>query len=496
MKPGTHGDRGGARNGIGRQRRRSLGAGAGAALALALSACVAGMLHYLGQRHYARTDLSRERFYALSDTTLRMLEGLTNSVEVTVVFRNGEELHDLTRLLAEYQTASPRVRVTRIDPDRDIVRLKELAQTRPLTEVNAVIVESAGRVRILGSGDLSEFERHVGGQGVERRRRAFRGEQALTSAIYEVCRTRAPVVYALGGHGERPLDGAERNQGFAQAARLIRQEGIDLRPLIVGGDTGIPDDADVLLVAGPRTRVPQPELDAIHAFLERNGRALILLDAGASTGFEGLLRRWGLRVGADVAVDEGRALSGGLVISRFFRHGATATIRDLACVLYSPRSVEPDPTTTAPQAGADRPRVTRLATTSEQGWAETDPEQRPPKFDEGRDRPGPITVAAAVERGPAGGIDVHIRPTRLVVFGDSAFVANGAIVSGNGDLFLGALNWLLDRKDRIAIASRPIRDTRIDISRARLRQLGFAVVAGLPGLAAAAGLLVWFRRRA
>jgi ABC-type uncharacterized transport system involved in gliding motility auxiliary subunit len=140
--------------------------------------------------------------------------------------------------------------------------------------------------------------------------------------------------------------------------------------------------------------------------------------------------------------------------------------------------------------------VTRLATTSEQGWAETDPEQRPPKFDEGRDRPGPITVAAAVERGPAGGIDVHIRPTRLVVFGDSAFVANGAIVSGNGDLFLGALNWLLDRKDRIAIASRPIRDTRIDISQARLRQLGFAVVAGIPGLAAAAGLLVWFRRRA
>ncbi len=489
-------DRTDARRGIGRQRRRSLGAGAGAVLALALSACVAGMLHYLAQRHYVRKDLSQERFYALSDTSLRLIEGLTNAVDITVVFRNGDELHDLMRLLSEYQAGSTRIRVTRFDPDRDITRLKELAQTHPLTEVNAVIVESGGRARILNAADLSEFERRISGQSVERIRRAFRGEQALTSAIHEVCRTGAPVVYALTGHGERSIDGTERNQGFAQAARLIRQEGIELRPLLIGEETGVPPDADVLLVAGPRTRVPQPEIDAIHAFLERNGRALILLDSGTSTGFEGLLRRWGVRVGEDVAVDEGRALSGGLVISRFLRHGATAAIRDLACVLYAPRSVEPDAGVTGPQAGADRPRVTRLATTSERGWAEADPEQRPPKFDEGRDRMGPVTVAAAIERGPAGGIDVRIRPTRIAVFGDSSFVANGAVVSGNGDLFIGALNWLIDRRDRIAIPSREIRDTRIDITRTRLRHLGTAIVAGVPGLVAVAGLFVWMRRRA
>ena len=487
-------DRTEARRGIGHQRRRALGAGAGAALALVLAAVIAGMLHYLAQRHYARRDLSRERYYALSDTTLRMLEGLTNAVDVTVIFRNGEELHDLTRLLAEYQAASARIRVARIDPDRDIARLKELAQTRPLTEINAVIVESGGRSRILGSGDLSEFERRIGAQGVERIRRGFRGEQALTSAIHEVCRSKTPVVYALTGHGERPIEGTDRGQGFAQAARLIRQEGIELRPLLIDEETGVPADADLLLVAGPRTRVPQPEIDAIHAFLERNGRAMILLDAGTATGFEGLLRRWGLRVGEDVAVDEGRALSGGLVISRFFQHGATTGIRDLACVLYSPRSIEPDPTTAGPQAGADRPRVTRLATTSERGWAEADAEQKPPKFDEGRDRSGPVTVAAAVERGPTGGVDV--RPTRLVAFGDSAFVANGAIVSGNGDLFIGALNWLVDRRDRVSIPSRAVRDTRIDISRTRLRHLGIAVIAGIPGLVAALGFLVWLRRRA
>ena len=484
-----------SQRGIGRQRRRSIGAGAGALLALALSACVAGMLQYLAQRHYLRRDFSHDRFYALSEPTLRLLEGLTNSVDVTVVFRAGEELADLTRLLTEYQAASPHVRVTRVDPDRDVARLKELAQTRPLTEVNVVVVEAGGRTRILNSSDLYEFERRLGAQGIERIRRAFRGEQAMTSAIHEVCRARAPVVYALTGHGERPIDGTDRNRGFAQAARLIRQEGIDLRPLLIGEETGIPADADALLVAGPRARVPQPEIDAIHAFLEKSGRAMFLLDSGTATGFEGLLRRWGVAVGDDVAVDEGRTLSGGLVISRFLKHGATTGIRDLACIFYAPRSVEPDPAVLGAETGADRPRVIRLAMTSDRGWAEADPDQRPPKFDEGRDRAGPVSVAAAVERGPVGGIDVRIRPTRLVVFGDSAFVANGAIVSGNGDLFLGALNWLIDRQERISIPSRAIRDTRIDITRPRLRQLGIAVIGGVPAVPAVLGLLVWLRRR-
>jgi len=101
----------------------------------------------------------------------------------------------------------------------------------------------------------------------------------------------------------------------------------------------------------------------------------------------------------------------------------------------------------------------------------------------------------AVERGPLPGIDVQIRPTRLVVFGDSHFVANGGLVSGNADLFLGAVNWVLDREDLIAIAPKPLRETRLTMDRGRLRALGWTVIGGLPALVALAGALVWWRRR-
>jgi hypothetical protein len=45
------------------------------------------------------------------------------------------------------------------------------------------------------------------------------------------------------------------------------------------------------------------------------------------------------------------------------------------------------------------------------------------KFDPGRDRPGPVGSRRR-EKGPVPGFDVQIRPTRIVVFGDSDFVAN------------------------------------------------------------------------
>lgn len=483
------------RPGVRGQTRRRIGAGLGAGLALLLAAAVAGMLHVIAQRHYLRLDVSRGRSHGLSDATLRTLGRLTNIVDVTVVFRSGAELQDLMRLLEDYRAVTPRVRVARVDPDRDVARLKELTQEYPLTVVDSIVVAAGGRSRILDSGDLSSADRRAGDGDVDPPRGEFHGERAITSAIQDVCHERAPVIYALTGHGERPIDNTDRLRGFAQAARMIRQEGIELRALEIDEAAGVPADADALLIAGPRTRIPQPELDAIHAFLDRNGRALILLDSGTASGLEGLLRRWNVRVGDDEVMEAGRTMGGGLVIGRFAPHDATRSLQTLICVLYSPRSVEPDDEAEGLLGGADRPRVTRMALTGDRGWAETDPDQRPLTFDEGRDRKGPVSVAAAVERGLVGDLDVRLRPTRMIVIGDSTFAANGAMVSGNADLFLGSIHWLLDRPAPPDIPPRRIETSRIEIVRPRLRILGVIVIAGMPLLAALAGCLVWMARR-
>ena len=107
----------------------------------------------------------------------------------------------------------------------------------------------------------------------------------------------------------------------------------------------------------------------------------------------------------------------------------------------------------------------------------------------------PPGIAAAVEKGPMPEIDVKIRPTRLVVFGDSDFVSNNALLAGNVDFFMSALNWLLEREELMAISSKAVEQTRLVMNRFQLRVVLWIVVVVLPLLVALVGGLVWVRRR-
>ena len=97
------------------------------------------------------------------------------------------------------------------------------------------------------------------------------------------------------------------------------------------------------------------------------------------------------------------------------------------------------------EGGADRPKVTLLASTGSDGWGESHPEAFPRHFDAQSELRGPVSVAAVSERGGAVSKDVAYKPTRVCVFGETDFVMNGALATranANRDLFLNALSWL------------------------------------------------------
>ena len=58
------------------------------------------------------------------------------------------------------------------------------------------------------------------------------------------------------------------------------------------------------------------------------------------------------------------------------------------------------------------------------------------------------------------------------------------------------MNWLAERETLMAIASKPVEEVRLVMTRRELRGLFWLMVAGLPGLVAALGMGVWLRRRA
>ena len=114
---------------------------------------------------------------------------------------------------------------------------------------------------------------------------------------------------------------------------------------------------------------------------------------------ENLLESWGVKLERDVVFDKASTLTGReLFLQRYGKHKITERLRNLVTIFYGPRSVEPDTGHDASgEVQADKSRVFVLATTSEKGWSERNLKQNPAEYTAGVDRPGPISVAVAVE---------------------------------------------------------------------------------------------------
>lgn len=464
--------------------------------ALALAAILLVMVNYLGCRHYQRWDVSREGFYRLSEKTLQLLASVTGDVSVVVFFQPSHDLYeDVRNLLKEYAYHCPRLRIEWVDPDRDLARTEELASKYRVSQANVVVFDADGRTKYVNDNDMVELDLMPLSRGQTPRIAAFRGEQAFSSALQSVTQERRPVVYFLQGHGERDPEDFSRVNGYSQIVRKIREDNMEVRVLNLGSAGRVPDDCDVLIIAGPRKEIPPAELDALRAYLDRKGNLLFLHDALTRCGLEPVLRNdWGVELSDDVVVDGTRTLTGReLFVPEYSPHAITIPLKKVSTVFYLPRSVEPVELVAGENPA--QPKPVRLAACSVSGWAETDPSQSPMKFDPGVDRPGPVGIAVAVEKGGPARLDLDIRPARLVVVGDSDFAANGGMTGGNADFFLNALNWLAERETLLAIEPRPVREIRLIMTRGQLRGLFWAVVAGLPGLVALAGLAVWWQRR-
>lgn len=474
-------------------------------LAAALLVCLVAMLHYLAARHYVRRDVSRIAYYELSEKTRKVLDSVRSPVEVILLFQSGQLGYDyLENLLKEYEYRCPDFRVRRVNPDREPAVTRQILEKFPVTEANVVILSSEGGHRVLSKSELFDFDvsrTADGGRPVISR---FRGEQMITSALHGILQGRRPVAYFLEGHGERSKDSFESRTGYAEIARRVAQENIEVRTLQLGDARAVPDDCGLLVIAGPRRAFSQPELDLLSDYLaNRGGRLIALLDSRSSSGLEPLLEKWGVKAGTGIVVDPTRSVTGReLFVRTYGNHPITLPMAGLTCVLSLPRPVEAvapaDPVRQeAATTPSDLPVAVPLALTSPSGWVETHATEWPPRFSpEESDRPGPVPVAVAVEKGGRSPDAIKVRPTRIVVMGDSAFLANENIAGGNADFFLNAVHWMLDRPELLAIPSRVNKDVQLSLTAPQVRSIGWTVLLGLPALVLAVGWIVAWRRRA
>ncbi|MEN7973358.1 MAG: GldG family protein [Verrucomicrobiota bacterium] len=464
--------------------------------AVLLAFVLVQMVNFIALNNAERWDWSDRKYYELSEKTINLLSELEQRVEITVLFQEEHPLYaDIENLLEEYQYQSRNIHVEWVDPARDLARTEKLAEKYGLSEAQVVVFEIEEKSKPVRAVDLANYRMEKGRK--EPVLSAFKGEQAFSSAIQGLLQDEVPVVYFLVGHGERQVSDFDQIGGYSTVGTLIARDNLEVKELMLNAEKQIPEDASTLIIAGPTKVLSAAEVEMVEDYLNRSGRVMVLLDALKETGLDAMLQRWGVALRNDFVLDPENTLKGSDVYIRsYYEHPITMRMGNSGARFHLPRSVEPV-MMNDPSAAGDRPTVVQLAMTSEKSWSETQVNDPSAKYDEDTaDLRGAHSLAVAVERGATQKmLDVQITPSRMVVFGDSDFVSNGALAGGDQDLFMSALNWLLDREVLMAIAPKPIEEIRLSLTRTQLGRMFWINVAAIPSLAGVAGLLVWFRRR-
>ncbi len=482
-------------------------AGMGAAGIALLLALFAGA-NYLGARHWFRGDWTKTHLFSLSQTTKRILGGLTRPVQVTVFMtRNSRLYQPVSELLSRYRTASPKVEVEFLDPERNPMRAEALVKQFGIRQ-NTVVFRSGDRKKYVEEDKLADFDfsgAQTGQMGAAPQIRAFKGEEAFTSAILDVTEKNVSKIYFSSGHGEPGIDSQERGRGFAQAKQLLERENFGVATWDSLGKGSVPSDATVVVVAGPRAALLEPEAAALKTYAQGGGRVLLMLDPvlprpGApesGLGAGDFLAAYGLKLGADIVIDPANAVPmvgpETVIANSYGSHPIVRSLSEegLPVVLPLARSVSrPD----KPPEGLTE---TLLVQTSKDGWGETSLTRLEAVQKDKDDTPGPVTIAVAVEsekkekdpKAPA-------KPFRLVVIGNSRFATNGSIANaGNTNLFLNSVNWLAGQERLVGIAPKIPEQASLALTRAQVNRIGLFTILGLPAFAVALGVWVWYRRR-
>jgi ABC-type uncharacterized transport system involved in gliding motility auxiliary subunit len=144
-------------------------------------------------------------------------------------------------------------------------------------------------------------------------------------------------------------------------------------------------------------------------------------------------------------------------------------------------------------------RYGSIANSSDASWVSTDLDRD--VFGDSDVR-GPHTLAIAMEasgtitESPSAEFALNRPLTRLVVFGDTDFASNRHFTDlGNGDLFLNAVNWVLEDQSLISIRAKTEVFRPLVLTANEFNVIRYVAWFLLPAAMAACAVFFWWRRR-
>jgi len=489
-------------------RRRSTQAGTNALVATLAVLAILGLINFLGTRYHLRTDLTETQLFTLAPQSRQLVNALPQSVKVWV-FDINQNPQD-RELLENYQRQSSKFKYEYIDP-----------QARPgLAEKFGI--KDYGEV-YLESGDKRQLVQTVN----ENQRLS---EVRLTSRLQQLTNSTTAKVYLLQGHGERQLSAGKG--AISQAVQGLGDKNYTTVPLNLAEISKVPQDAGVVIVAGPKRGLFEGEVKALQEYLNRGGSLLLMIDPNTDPKLNSLLQEWGVSLDNRLAVDvSGESVVGlGPAAPLVTEYGQHPITKDFANGNSFYPIARPLEITSVPGVNPTPLLRTKPYPNS---WAESDLKSEKLEFNADKDLKGPLTLGVALTRkqaakststpqasplpsplpspttqsktspappspsSPPTPSSQTATESRLVVFGNSSFATDGLFQQQlNGDVFLNSVTWLSQQeKQPLSIRPKEPKNRRITLTTTQANLLILSSLLVLPLIGFAAATFIWWKRR-
>ena len=486
---------------------------------VALLLFLAIMVNYLGFEHYRRWDLSRDKKYALSDKTKRFLETIQGKVRATVFFSPNNPIgQDVRSLLTEYQYAAKgKLDVEHIDPERNLSRAKELFDKyKVVSDESLVVLDYDGRNKTVKASEMAEVDQGNPMFGEPPKITAFKGEQAITSAMIDLVEGKKNALGYVLGHKEPPIADAAPSLSPMMTAdpgsrspitlvkTVIENENIKFQELNLFEVSEIPADLKTIVINGPQYDLSDREMKLLRDFWEKQGRILLLLDPSAKTPkLHAFLNELGVKVNDDrlmamvkTGIQEMARVRD--VIGRFLGDSPItkrlADVRGIFVGGTSSLTLEQD------RVRAANVRLQPLIHAEKGYWAETDynsTDEDKLQASAAQNPDTPLVIGVSVEKGGSADERVQANSSRMVVVSNATFIQDNAITQDQQalDFVSGSVNWLLSREQMIGIAPKVPKTLTFSLDEKAMRNMRWLILVLMPLVPAVLGFGVWWQRR-
>ena len=441
-------------------------------------------------------DTSSLKLYTLTNSTIDIVEGLTEDVTMYYIAQNGTEDINIEEMLNRYSSYSNRIKVRKIDPTSNPGFSEKY--TDDLSN-NSVIVESAKRSSVVTNEEIytkqytEEDIYNYYMTGMEPSGTTyFNGEGALTTAIDYVTAEDLPVLYIVTGHGEAIV--SETVLADAKAENILTEQ---LSLLTV---TEIPADAGAVMINAPTSDISETERDVLLTYLDLGGKMILVTDYESFSdakmpNLAAVAKAWGLQAQSGLLM-EGNANN--FMQYPFYLLPNVNAESDVAMNLNSTNITTILPFAHGISKVAETDKfVEGVLTTSADAFVIADLEARINEFADSEtpekayekqdgDAAGTFFVAASAEDTTTGG---------KLLWVSSKFYITDKFYSYNGELFMSALTMLCEKSSSISILGKAMQIQSLAVSSAAQAFWGAVLILLLPVGTVVLGLAIWNRRR-